>query len=81
MLLQHSGLLKLCQFCAVDIQGREPLLDDFSKYSFYIGLRSDAYEPISFKFAAMTDTTYLYVSFRRFCIFSKKCFQYSYSFK
>ena len=52
------GLLKLMlnSFCTSNIQGR---VSDFVKYAFNIGLRSDAYELISFKLDIMLDITKL----------------------
>ena len=37
----------------------KPYLDEFIKNTFYIGMHSEAYEPISFNYVTMTDTTTL----------------------
>ena len=49
----------LNSFCPSNIQGRELKVSDFVKYAFNIGLRSDAYELISFKLDIMLDITKL----------------------
>ena len=42
----------LCKY-----QGRDFSLGAYVKYAFHTGLRSDAYEPISFKLGMIIDTT------------------------
>ena len=47
-------------FRTIDSQGRK-LCFDFTEYTFLIGLRSDDYEPISFKLGIMLNMTKVYI--------------------
>ena len=52
--------IMLSSFGMINIHGREFHLGDFMKNSFNIGLCSDTYELISFKFGVMVDMTKMY---------------------